>query len=110
MDCKNTFSSTFLQTDERPKRQSISPGAIKGVQKICLEIADEKRLLIALLSDTGMRLSEALGLVWTDLHLEHEYTYISLKPHPWRRLTTHSSKRLIPLVRAAHEAVKIMHQ
>ena len=110
LDCKNAFSSTFLPTDERPKRLSISPRAIKGVQKICFEIADEKRLLIALLSDTGMRLSEALGLVWTDIDLEHEYPHISLKPHPWRRLKTHSSKRLIPLVGAAYEAIKIMHR
>ena len=110
LNCKNAFANTFLPTDERPKRLSISSEDIKRVQKICLEIADEKRLLIALLSDTGMRLSEALGLVWGDIHLEHEYPHISLKPHPWRRLKTHSSKRLIPLVGAAHEAVKITHR
>ena len=56
LDCKNAFVNTFLPTDERPKRVSISPEDIKHVQKICFEIADEKRLLIALLSDTGMRL------------------------------------------------------
>ena len=110
LDCKNAFANTFLPTDERPKRLSISPKDIKRVQKICLEIADEKRLLIALLSDTGMRLSEALGLVWTDIHLEHEYPHISLKPHHWRRLKTSGSKRLIPLVGAAHEAIIIMHR
>ena len=33
------------------------------IQKTCLEIADERKLLLALISDTGMRLSEALGLV-----------------------------------------------
>ena len=110
LDCKNAFANTFLPTDERPKRLSISPEDIKRVQKICLEIADEKRLLIALLSDTGMRLSEALGLVWTDINLDHEYPHICLKPHPWRPLKTSGSKRLIPLVGAAHEAIIIMHR
>ena len=77
---------------------------------MCLEIADERRLLIALISDTGMRLSEAIGLVWDDIKLNHEYPHIDLKPHPWRRLKTSSSKRLIPLVGASLEAVKVMHR
>jgi integrase len=73
-------------------------------------MADERRLLVALISDTGMRLSEALGLIWDDIHLDHKYPHISLAPHPWRPLKTSGSKRLIPLVGAAHEAVKIMHR
>jgi len=110
LDCKNAFANTFLPTDERPKGVSISPEDIKRVQKICLEIADEKRLLMALLSDTGMRLSEALGLVWGDVNLDHEYPHISLKPHPWRPLKTSGSKRFIPLVGAAYKAIIIMHR
>ena len=106
----NAFANTFLPSDERPKRAVISPEDIKRVQKVCLEIADERRLLIALISDTGMRLSEALGLVWDDVKLAHEYPHIDLKLHPWRRLKTSSSKRLIPLVGASLEAVKVMHR
>ena len=68
----NAFANTFLPSDERPKRAIISPKNIKRVQKVCLEIADERRLLIALISDTGMRLSEAVGLVWDDVALVHE--------------------------------------
>ena len=48
------------------------------IQKTCLEIADERRLLLALISDTGMRLSEALGLVWGDVNLQHEPIRISI--------------------------------
>ena len=57
-----------------------------------------------------MRLSEALGLVWDDIHLEHEFPHLDLKPHPWRRLKTSSSKRIIPLVGTSLEAIKIMHR
>jgi integrase len=110
LGCSNAFANTYLPSDERPKRAVISPEDVKRVQKVCLEIADERRLLIALISDTGMRLSEAVGLVWDDIKLNHECPHIDLKPHPWRRLKTSSSKRLIPLVGASLEAVKVMHR
>ena len=79
LECTNAFAKTFLPSDERPKRATISREDIKRIQQVCLDIADERRLLVALLSDTGMRLSEAIGLVWDD---DHEYPHISLKPHP----------------------------
>ena len=108
--CQNPFARTYLAPVNGVKRASISLEDIKRVQKICLDIADERRLLVALISDTGMRLSEALGLIWDDIYLDHEYPHISLTPHPWRPLKTAGSKRLIPLVGAASEAVKIMHR
>ena len=110
LECNNAFAKTFLLSDERPKRATISPECIKRIQQVCLDVADERRLLIALISDTGMRLSEALGLVWDDVKLKHECPHISLKPHPWRRLKTAGSKRLIPLVGASLEAIKVMHR
>ena len=82
LTCTNAFAKTFLLSDERPKRASISLEDIKRIQALCLYIADDRRLLIALISDTGMRLSEALGLVWADIHLDHEYPHISLETHP----------------------------
>lgn len=109
-DCKNAFARTFLTSDERPKRTTISPDCIKCIQQVCLNMADERRLLVALLSDTGMRLSEAIWLIWEDIHLDHETPHISLKPHPWRRLKTAGSERLIPLVGGSLAAVKVMHR
>ena len=106
----NAFAKTYLPADERPKRASISREDIKRVQKICLDIADERRLIIALISDTGMRLSEAIGLVWGDIKIRHHYPHINLVPHPWRPLKTASSKRLIPLVGASYQAIKVIHR
>ena len=54
------FAKTYLPADERPKCASISLEDIKRVQKICLDIADERRLIITSISDTRMRSSEAL--------------------------------------------------
>ena len=48
LGCSNAFANTFLPSDERPKRAVISPEDIKRVQKVCLDIADERRLLIIL--------------------------------------------------------------
>ena len=62
---------------------------------------DEPRWLIALISDTGMRLSEACGLQACDIHLDGDTPYINLVEHPWRRLKTDSSSRQVPLVGAS---------
>ncbi len=110
LGCQNPFSRTYLPPVVEVKRNTVSPKDMRRLQVICLEIADERRLLLALLSDTGMRLSEALGLIWSDIHIDCEYPYLSLKPHPWRPLKTSGSKRIIPLVGAAYDAIKIMHQ
>ena len=48
-----------------------------------------------------MRLSEAVGLVKSDIHLDAHIPYIDLKPHAWRTLKTSTSIRQIPLVGAS---------
>jgi integrase len=98
LSCINAFAKTYLPNEERPKHPSLSNEDIQRVQKVCFDIADERRLLIALISDIGMRLSEALGLVWNDVQLKHQCPHIKLVPHPWRQLKTTGSKRLVPLV------------
>ena len=110
LDCRNAFANIYLPKKAEEKRKPIPKHEIIQIQKTCLEIADERRLVIALISDTGMRLSEALGLVWSDIELDHEYPHINLVEHPWRQLKTSGSKRLVPLVGASLEAVKVMHQ
>ena len=49
------------------------------------------RWLIALISDTGMRLGEAAGLLKEDIKLDEPIPHIDLKPHPWRGLKTKGS-------------------
>ena len=110
LDCRNAFANIYLPKKAKEKRKPIPKHEIIQIQKTCLELADERRLVIALISDTGMRLSEALGLVWGDVRLDHEYPHINLVEHPWRQLKTSGSKRLVPLVGVSLEAVKVMHQ
>ena len=69
-------------------------------------IDDEARWLVALISDTGMRLSEATGLHIDDIKLDCEIPHIDLKPHALRTLKTKGSHRQIPLVGASLWAAK----
>jgi len=64
------------------------------------------RWLIALISDTGMRLGEAAGLLKEDIKANEPFPHIDFKPHPWRTLKTKGSQRLIPLTKEALWASK----
>ena len=68
------------------------------VKQECLAIDDDIRWLVAIIFDSGMRLSEAAGLMTHDIHLDAEIPYIALKPNPHRRLKTASSERNIHLI------------
>ena len=87
-------------------RKPIPIEDIKNIQSLCREYDDDLRWLVALLSDTGMRLGESVGLLKSDINLNSEIPYISLIPHPWRRLKTKGSDRCIPLVGASLWACK----
>ena len=64
------------------------------------------RWLLALISDTGMRLAEAAGIHNDDILLDVPVPYIDPKAHSRRRLKTKSSERHIPLVGASLWAVQ----
>ena len=68
------------------------------------------RWLLAIISDTGMRLSEAAGLHKDDIILDAPIPYINLQPHSWRRLKTKGSARHIPLIGASLWAAKRIQQ
>jgi len=102
LDCKNAFSRVYLpDLDDSKKRKPIPIENIRQIQKDCMEADDEARWLVALISDTGMRLSEAAGLHIDDIKLDEEVPHIDLKPHTWRSLKTKGSQRQIPLVGAS---------
>ena len=82
-------------------RKPIPIENIRTIQQVCFETDDDIRWLIALLSDTGMRLAEAAGLAVSDLHLDAEIPFVRLSEHRWRRLKTKGSQRDIPLVGAS---------
>ena len=73
LSCKNAFASTYIPNlEDSIKRQPIPIDIIRDIQKECMKMNDPNRWLIALISDTGMRLSEALGLKVSDIKLDEE--------------------------------------
>ena len=102
LECRNAFSKVYLpELDDVKQRKPIPIEDIRQIQKDCVSYDDEARWLVSLISDTGMRLSEAAGLHIDDIKLDDEVPHIDLKPHPWRRLKTKGSQRQIPLVGAS---------
>jgi integrase len=107
LDCSNAFAKTYFPDDDNAQsRQPISVEDIRKVQSLCRDTDDEMRWLIALISDTGMRLGEAAGLLKEDIKLNDRIPHIDLKPHSWRTLKTKGSQRLIPLTKEALWASK----
>jgi integrase len=50
------------------------------------------------MSDSGIRLGEAVGLVKFDIILDGDIPHVNISPHAWRRLKTKGSQRCVPLV------------
>ncbi len=99
LDINNPFAKTYMpEIGDKQYRESIPTETIKHIQSFCREYDDDLRWLVALLSDTGMRLGEAVGLLKSDIYLNSEIPHIKLVPHVWRSLKTKSSQRIIPLV------------
>ena len=90
----NAFAKTYMpDRDDTEDRLPVPHDKLIRLQQRCIKADDEKRWLLALISDTGMRLSEAVGLSKTDFVMDAPTPFIDLKPHTWRRLKTKSSPR-----------------
>jgi integrase len=110
----NAFSGTFMpDRGDASTRQPIPTDKLRTIQQRCQTTDDEPRWLVALISDTGMRLSEAAGLAKEDIVLDADIPHVIIRPHPWSRLKTKGSERTLPLVGAslwaAERAVEASH-
>jgi len=107
IDIHNPFSGTYIPDDNKTKiRLPIPIENIRTIQAECKKLDDDNRWLIALISDTGMRLSEASGLLASDIILDTNIPHINLINHSWRRLKTKGSNRVIPLIGSSLWAAK----
>ena len=98
----NPFAKVYIPSDENhTKRHSLTIDQIKLLQQRCRQQDDSLRWLAALISDTGMRLAEAVGLSKDDLNITDEVPHVVIRKYPWRPLKTSRSERIIPLVGAA---------
>jgi len=100
LDIRNPFVGVYHDRSAGVLvRKPIPITDIRNVQSECRVIDDDMRWLIALISDTGMRLAEGAGLLKQDfIGLDADLPYVCVTKHPWRNLKTASSDRKIPLV------------
>ena len=82
-------------------RQPLPLDSIRSLQQLCRSEDDDLRWLVAMVSDTGMRLAEAAGLLIEDIHLDGPVPHVEVREHPWRRLKTAGSTRTVPLAGAS---------
>lgn len=102
LDMSNPFAGVYYDRQSGVKERSPLPQeALKNVQQECQKLDDDLRWLIAMVSDTGMRLAEAAGLLREDIDLGADIPHVIIKEHPWRRLKNSGSARLVPLVGAS---------
>jgi integrase len=110
LEIRNPFAGVYIPPSDAQKRHSISIENVRKIQAECYEQDDELRHIVALISDTGMRLAEAVGLHQDDLVLDADVPYVQVREHPWRSLKTSTSHRVIPLVGASLWAAQRIKQ
>ena len=103
---ENPFANLRYRKDVPKERPSIPEDYIRQIYQQCLAHDDDMRWLIALISDTGMRLGEAAGLEVSHIHLDEAIPYLIIEETDSRRLKTRESRRRVPLVGMALWAAK----
>ena len=81
LDCGNAFARTFMPEQDRQRRLPIPIDCMRAIQSDCRHMDDDMRWLVALLSDTGMRLGEAVGLAVKDINLDDEIPHHKTSSH-----------------------------
>src|SRR6056297_783734 len=99
LNLNNPFAGVYYdRTAGVSDRNPVPADALAVVQAQSREVDDDLRWLVALVSDTGMRLAEAAGLAREDILQDDEGSlFARVRPHPWRRLKTKGSERDVPL-------------
>ena len=94
----NPFLGVYIpDLNDTTERKPIPIETIHKIQKNCVSTDDELRWIIALISDTGMRLAEAVGLMRKDIVLNCDIPHVIIRPNEKRRLKTKQSERTVPL-------------
>ena len=104
------YDPLFVKVNFRLNNKSRPPFEASFVQNTLipnLHIFNERdRCVIMAVADTGARLSEIFGLLPSDINIDVDIPYISIRAREGYELKTKSSERKIPLVGSALLAFK----
>ena len=104
----NPFRKMFFKDNQDTKIPSFENDWVRDrilAPSLFDELNDELRLMIYVLIETGARTSEICNLQSENIRLDHEVPHIAIQPKG-RELKTWTSKREIPLVGVALDAMK----
>lgn len=97
----NPFSGVTIPNKNEGKRnprESFTKEELRVIQETCRAKNDQRRWAIALISDTGARLAEIIGLRKCDVVLNAPVPHIHIQWHEGRRVKSSASERRVPLV------------
>ncbi|QYZ68831.1 DUF6538 domain-containing protein [Neotabrizicola shimadae] len=97
----NPFDSLTIPNRDEGQRKPRSPftlAQVASIQSACLRMDDERRWVIAMVSDSMTRLAEVVGLKRDDVQLDAQVPHIMIRPNDLRRLKNKQSERAVPLV------------
>jgi integrase len=97
---ENPFSGVRILSlgHDSEKREEFTLDELRRLSAACRQLADDRRLIISILFDTGARLGEIVGLRVSDVFLGGTVPHIHIRPYLGRSLKTGSSERKVPLV------------
>lgn len=103
---RNPFER-YTVADPTPNREKRLPLTTDEISVfLTLSVNTELGTIARLLVFTGARLEEICGLGWNDVRdLSGQKPFIEIRPQEFRGVKTHSSRRVVPLLPAAIDAL-----
>ncbi|MBO9445965.1 tyrosine-type recombinase/integrase [Ruegeria sp. R14_0] len=108
MQDREIFKSLLIPEKGKDRKNKLpyTNVEVRLIQRACFDSDDDVRWIVAILSDTGMRMAEAVAIRVEDLVLDGQYPHVILKEFEVRSLKTAPSTRLVLLVGTALWAAK----
>lgn len=108
LDIDHLFKQLTLKEIQKNRRMSFKTTFIQSLIDTLpsLSTHQEVKMIVAIMADTGARVSEVSGLEAEDIILDTEIPHMKIRPNKIRNLKTPQSERDIPLVGAAFWALQ----
>ena len=91
--------------EDKKDKQDFTFDQLTQLREFKASRVKEIKWMMHLMLDTGLRMKECCGLMRQDVYLDDQYPHLRVAKNPFRRLKTKNSKRFVPLVGMALEAV-----
>jgi integrase len=96
----NPFESVQIPEEGKDVKERVpfTPTELAALQAKCVEMDNDIRWLVAMLSDTGARIAEVTGLTLDEIVLDEPVPHLVIQEHAWRPLKNAPSAREVPLL------------